>query len=266
MFSRVFSCLCCALGALLVAPASAQLVVQDGDYYPLVRYSGTSFLMTGGRVDRLDLFVDHARIEGGKVGGGPIPLIESQAGIMEFLGGDLADDFWCYRYHCELVFHGYAFRSKTFDGTGGVHYRVEGLLLDGSFVAMTLSADSEEGAASVARSFVFYGGGLVPGDADGDYNVDLVDLNVVRNNFGAFAGGPDEGDLDGDGVVGLGDLNHVRNTFGNLAPFTLGPEYDVTPAAVPEPAALSLMALGGIGSSMLLGLVRCRPRRPTPRP
>ncbi len=51
-----------------------------------------------------------------------------------------------------------------------------------------------------------------PGDADYDGDVDVDDLNIVRNNFGddeAF-----EGDADEDGEVGIADLNLVRNNFG----------------------------------------------------
>lgn len=48
------------------------------------------------------------------------------------------------------------------------------------------------------------------GDADGDGDVDLDDLNHVRNNFG----GQGLGDADGDSDVDLDDLNAVRNNFG----------------------------------------------------
>lgn len=48
------------------------------------------------------------------------------------------------------------------------------------------------------------------GDTDGDGDVDLQDLNNVRNNFGGV--GP--GDTNNDGMVDLVDLNNVRNYFG----------------------------------------------------
>jgi len=48
------------------------------------------------------------------------------------------------------------------------------------------------------------------GDTDGDNDVDLDDLNNVRNNFGANG----IGDTDGDNDVDLDDLNNVRNNFG----------------------------------------------------
>ena len=50
----------------------------------------------------------------------------------------------------------------------------------------------------------------VPGDTDGDGDVDIDDLNAVRNNFGGMGAG----DTDGDGDVDIDDLNNVRNNFG----------------------------------------------------
>ena len=47
-------------------------------------------------------------------------------------------------------------------------------------------------------------------DTDGDYDVDVDDLNIVRNEFGS----PSAHDITGDGVMGVGDLNKVRNDFG----------------------------------------------------
>lgn len=55
-------------------------------------------------------------------------------------------------------------------------------------------------------------GPLVFGDATGDGEIDLADLNIVLANFGSET---DEGDLDGDGVVNLADLNIVLATFGS---------------------------------------------------
>jgi hypothetical protein len=56
----------------------------------------------------------------------------------------------------------------------------------------------------------------VPGDTDDDGDVDLTDLNNVRNNFGSAT--PPIGDTDDDGDVDLDDLNAVRNNFGFVSP------------------------------------------------
>ncbi len=70
----------------------------------------------------------------------------------------------------------------------------------------------------------------VPGDTNGDGRVDIVDLNNVRNNFGAV--GPNvPGDIDGDGQVGVSDLNAVRNNFGvgGAAPVVFNASTSPTP-------------------------------------
>lgn len=81
------------------------------------------------------------------------------------------------------------------------------------------------------------------GDTDGDRDVDLDDLNNVRNNFGTSP--PPTGDTDGDNDVDLDDLNAVRNNFG------AGPTL-----AVPEPSA-AMLALCGLGATIML----CRATR-----
>ncbi len=78
--------------------------------------------------------------------------------------------------------------------------------------------------------------GTLPGDTNGDLQVDLVDLNLVRNNFGLSGEGVD-GDTNGDHMVDLVDLNNVRNNFGTTAGAN----------AVPEPSTLALAVLGMIG-------------------
>jgi hypothetical protein len=74
----------------------------------------------------------------------------------------------------------------------------------------------------------------LPGDTDGNGVVDLVDLNNVKNNFGAVSP-PALGDTDGNGTIDLVDLNNVKNNFGA----TLGA------VSVPEPAS-ALLVLAGV--------------------
>ena len=56
-------------------------------------------------------------------------------------------------------------------------------------------------------------------DTDGDFDLDINDLNVIRNNFGDSS----QADLDGSGTVGIDDLNIARNGFGTSFPFSLKP-------------------------------------------
>ncbi|MDZ4782820.1 MAG: choice-of-anchor Q domain-containing protein [Planctomycetia bacterium] len=61
----------------------------------------------------------------------------------------------------------------------------------------------------------------VLGDTDNDCDVDITDLNNVRNNFGSNGLGI-LGDTDGDGDVDITDLNNVRNNFGSICVVTPG--------------------------------------------
>jgi hypothetical protein len=96
----------------------------------------------------------------------------------------------------------------------------------------------------------------VPGDTDGNGEVDLDDLNAVRNNFGSE--NPTGGDANGDGIVDLEDLNAVRNNFGATGggPSGLRPLLEVTflpgvGAAVPEPATWTLMGVGMLAVAII---------------
>ena len=56
----------------------------------------------------------------------------------------------------------------------------------------------------------------VPGDADGDGDVDLDDFVLLKQNFGAAAGATRaQGDFDGDGDVDLDDFVILKTNFGS---------------------------------------------------
>jgi len=93
---------------------------------------------------------------------------------------------------------------------------------------------------------------LLFGDANNDGVVDASDLTAIKNNFGGS--GTDDGTLIGDanddGVIDASDLTAIKNNFGeSLAG-------GATANAVPSPASVALLGLGG----MML-LPRRRPRR-----
>lgn len=71
--------------------------------------------------------------------------------------------------------------------------------------------------ADVTNGSIRINGGAA-GDTNGDGDVDLADLNNVRNHFGAVGGNPIGDTLPFNGAVDLADLNAVRNHFGALSP------------------------------------------------
>ena len=67
--------------------------------------------------------------------------------------------------------------------------------------------------------------------------VDVGDLGILGANYGKPAGaGWTMGDFTGDGAVDVGDLGVLGANYGYAAPA----------GSVPEPATLSLLALGGL--------------------
>jgi hypothetical protein len=86
-----------------------------------------------------------------------------------------------------------------------------------------------------------------PGDTNGDRIVDATDLTNFQAAFGLSGATLDalafDADFDNDGDADLDDFVTLRQYFGtdfNPAPAP------ANPAATPEPATMSLLALGGL--------------------
>jgi hypothetical protein len=105
---------------------------------------------------------------------------------------------------------------------------------------------SDLNAQSIEDLFImpFGGGGLaldltVPGDTNGDGDVDLGDFESLKEHFG---GGVkrSQGDLNGDHQVDLNDFDVLKSNLG-------------ADAAVPEPEGLVLLALGFAALAVIYG-------------
>ena len=83
-----------------------------------------------------------------------------------------------------------------------------------------------------------------PGDADADGDVDRGDLDIFNTQFGLRDSGRSS-DFDGDGDVDLDDFKILKDEWGWVASAPL-PGGGPGPSATPEPATMSLLALGGL--------------------
>jgi len=86
----------------------------------------------------------------------------------------------------------------------------------------------------------------IPGDADGDQDVDADDVAILAANWGG-SGGWADGDFSGDGVINAVDASILAANW-------TGPLSEANAATgVPEPSTLVLL---GIGAILLLRLRR----------
>lgn len=81
---------------------------------------------------------------------------------------------------------------------------------------------------------------LVPGDVDGDQDVDITDFNIIKANFRQAGITLSQGDLSGDGVANFADLKLWKDNFPTAAP-------GAALASIPEPTAVLLAGLSLLG-------------------
>ncbi|MCA9186114.1 MAG: PEP-CTERM sorting domain-containing protein [Pirellulaceae bacterium] len=131
--------------------------------------------------------------------------------------------------------------------TSGVDYN---LPIGYSFFRMnTTATGSTTGAFFQVNEIELFGivdDNTKVGDVNNDGNVDLLDLDVIRNNFfQSVAGGRSDGDINIDGVVNFVDFRLWKDdTAGSLA----------ATASVPEPATGLLV----LGLGLLVPMIRRR--------
>jgi len=112
----------------------------------------------------------------------------------------------------------------------------------GKWLANQLFVNNSASVASASHTTNWNGqppGG--PNDVNGDGNVDLLDYDVIRSNFGLSGAGV-LGDTNFDNKVDLRDFVNWRNAFS--APGGGG--------NVPEPGSLGLILFAGMGAAALL--------------
>ena len=81
--------------------------------------------------------------------------------------------------------------------------------------------------------------GFTAGDANADHKVSIGDLSIMAANWNqtGFTNGYADADFNGDGNVSIGDLSLMAANWDWQLPGS---------SAIPEPATLSLLALGGL--------------------
>jgi fibronectin-binding autotransporter adhesin len=100
-------------------------------------------------------------------------------------------------------------------------------------VAYTLDTTHDAGFVDIHRGFI--------GDANDSGTVDSADLTLVLNNLGTTTSLWSSGNFDGAPTIDLTDLNDVLNHLGTSIAST---STVIAVTNTPEPASLSLLALG----------------------
>jgi len=123
-----------------------------------------------------------------------------------------------------------------FDGDAGQMH-------DGDFLSVTTNLTCGDAGYSVAVAsgdWIATFTGLTGGDANADHKVSIGDLSIMAGNWNqcGFTNGYADADFNCDGCVKIGDLSIMAGTWGWELPGG--------GVAIPEPATLSLLCLGGL--------------------
>ena len=141
-------------------------------------------------------------------------------------------------------------------GGSGSHALAEAFLLGNSTIGASASISLGSGydafvgaedlvftyrtnSGAIVEGLVEYVTSVIAGDANWDGIVDAADYIALKRNFGRATGARyKDGDFDGDHDV---DWNDLQTLMGNFGARGVG-----SAPAIPEPAMLSLMGIGGL--------------------
>ncbi|MEM6749847.1 MAG: VPLPA-CTERM sorting domain-containing protein, partial [Planctomycetota bacterium] len=214
---------------------SGSLVGFTATTPPVVGFGYVSALSNGFVIDGTSTITD-------QVGGGTSNSVFGNIGLSS---APTIGDATFFNYPATPTYIGFEFTSDVLGGSQ--HFGWLQVLVSvpaGQFTIIDWAFETQPGVAVLAGDT---GSGLlieqlgpqpgIPGDANDDGVVDLLDFDVLAQNFGSNTGnGAADGDFNDDGVVDLLDFDVLAQNFGATSP-----------AAVPEPASLGLLGLGAAG-------------------
>jgi probable HAF family extracellular repeat protein len=268
------------LGGVLGYDSSANAINNLGQIAGNYGYNGDGFLYTNGAVTVISydgVVIPNAINDAGRVAGEmatpsgehaflwsagagmtdlgtlPAPLNTGSEALGINSGGQIVGSSWNLSYigpnNLPLyTYHAFVYSNGTMEDLNNLTSVPAGLTL---WQATAINASGQIVGYGVINStyqdFAFLLTPLEPGDANGDGQVDINDLTIVLANFGQTGTTWSQGDFTGDGTVDIDDLTIVLTNFG----YGVGA---ASPARVPEPSALALLALAacatGFASAM----------------
>ena len=192
--------------------------------------------------------------------GGPIPGGAAVYNTVTHVTTQIGPDGICWSVNS----NGTAVGNTTIDGSnqpfvysGGTTYALANQLAFALpsgwtlFEAMAVNAAQPDGNGGYYPHVLLL---TVPGDANFDGKVDINDLTIVLAHYGQTGATWAQGEFTGDGTVDINDLTIVLAHYNDTA----GSSGAGSPAAVPEPGALALLAAALAGVAALASCARRR--------